>query len=104
MFAIWPRVGFMYANYGVHVEDTEPGPPPVTTETDVTVTMTDLTLEFMMAVTPVQNVAILFGPFADIGLGGSSSVEEDPPDPTPPNDEDVTYTAFGFSAGLGVVF
>ncbi len=103
-FAIWPRVGFSYARYGIHDEDEDPGPPAVTTETDVSITTTNLTLEFMMAVTPLPNVAILFGPIADIGVGGSSETEQDPPDPTPPEDVDVTYTAFGLSAGLGVVF
>ena len=105
-FAIWPRLGFTYARYSSHEEDETGGPMPTVEETDVTLTMTDINLEFMMAVTPVPNVAILFGPFVDIGLGGGVDVEVTPPGPDDPTttEIDVTYTSFGFSAGIGIVF
>ena len=100
-FAIWPRLGFAYARYGVNVDPPDPMDP----ETDITISIMDVTVEGLLAVTPVPNVAILFGPFVDIGVGGSVDIEQSPPDPTPSTTEtDVNYTTFGLTAGIGLVF
>lgn len=106
-FAIWPRAGLSYARYSIHEEDedTDGMGNPITVEREVTMSLTDITLEFMMAVTPFPNVAILFGPFADIGVGGSVETETTPDEPDDsPTEIDAKYTSFGLTAGLGTVF
>lgn len=106
-FAIWPRAGVTYSRYGISEEDqdTDPMGQPVTVERTQVLSLIDVTLEFMMAVTPAPNVALLFGPFADIGVGGSVSEESSPDfDTTPDPEQKLTYTSFGLSAGIALVF
>lgn len=102
-FAIWPRAGLTHTVYWASEEDDD---GPETVETSQTLQFTDLTLEGMVAVTPVPNVAIVFGPFLDLGLTGSVSTETTP-DQTPSGFESETdwkYTSFGITGGIALVF
>jgi hypothetical protein len=104
--AIWPRAGFSYARYGIHTEsvNTLNGMPTSTIKSDTTITMSDVSLDVMLAIQPVPHFAILVGPYADIGVGGSGKTTQDPPDLTPQPDTGFKYTSFGLAIGLGGVF
>lgn len=101
-FAIWPRLGFTYSNYWTSAEDE--AADGTTVEETTTLSFGNLTIEGMLAFTPVPNVAIVFGPFLDLGLFGSVTNESEP-DPTPIDTEtDLKYTSFGITSGIAVVF
>lgn len=102
-FAIWPRAGITHTVYWASQED-DSGIDPV--EVKQTLFFTDLTLEGMVAVTPVPNVAIIFGPYLDLGLAGAV-VTEFEPDTSPSGveqDTDYTYTSYGITGGIALVF
>jgi hypothetical protein len=103
-FAIWPRAGITHSVYWVSEENDVGGGETVTTKQ--TLFFTDLTLEGMIAATPVPNVAIIFGPYLDLGLAGGVTTETQP-DQTPSGfetDTDWNYTSYGLTAGIAVVF
>ena len=101
--AIWPRAGITYSRYWATSEDEVIDGMGNTTTVDQTVTLsyTDLTIEGMLAVTPTPSFAIVFGPFLDLGLGGSIDEENDP---GADDEADFTYTSFGITGGIAVVF
>ncbi len=102
MFAIWPRAGVTHSIYWASQEDDS---GTETVEVTQTLSFTDLTLEGMVAVTPVPNVAIVFGPYLDLGLTGSVVVESEPdPNPGVETDTDWKYTSYGLTAGISLVF
>jgi len=96
---IWPRAGFSYT----HIErreaafPTEPG-----VEQKTTITLTNLTLEGLLFVSPFSNFAFVGGPFADIGLGGSAEFESNQGFQLPDGDNRVS--AFGFIVGVAGYF
>jgi hypothetical protein len=73
-------------------------------ETETTFSTTNFSLEVLVAASPVPYTAIVFGPFLDLPLSGSSETERTPADPAFTNpDDDVSYTAYGIVAGLALV-
>jgi hypothetical protein len=107
-FAIWPRLGITYSNYWASAEDegVDDMGNEITVEETTTLSFMDLTIEGMFAYTPVPNVAIVFGPFLDLGLFGSV-VNESEPDTSPPGFEvetDFKYTSYGLTGGIALVF
>ena len=55
-----------------------------------------LTLEVLLSISFVDHFAMLIGPYADIGLGGSAKVDSDFGD----SDDDLTVTSFGLTTSL----
>jgi hypothetical protein len=104
--AIWPRAGITYSRYwsSEEVDTIDEMGNDVTVDQTATLSYTDLTIEGMLAVTPTPNFAIVFGPFLDLGLGGSLKSETDPDVGANPEDIDFNYTAFGITGGIAVVF
>ncbi len=99
-FAIWPRAGVTYAYYRVTNKNTNVG--GATTETVGTVDFTDVSIELMAVALPVPHVAVLFGPFLDLPLGGGSKtvvagVEQ-------PNPASLSYLSFGVTSGVAAYF
>jgi hypothetical protein len=101
-FALWPRAGITHSTFSASQEaDGDVGPVAVTQ----TLFHTDLTLEGMVAVTPVPNVAIIIGPYLDLGLAGAVVTEFDPDQsPGAESDTDWTYTSYGITGGIALVF
>lgn len=103
LFTVWPRAGITHSVYWASQEDEDGGE---TVEATQTLQFTELSLEGMVAVTPAPNVAIIFGPYLDLGLTGSLVTETDP-DQSPPGfetDTDWKYTSFGITGGIALVF
>jgi hypothetical protein len=104
VFAIWPRAGITHSVYWASEENDLGGGETETTK--LTLFFTDLTIEGMVAVTPAPNVAIIFGPYLDLGLAGGVTSETQP-DQTPSgfeSDTDWNYTSYGLTAGIALVF
>ena len=101
-FAIWPRAGITYANYRLSQERTDPGPPPTTTEDKISIDMTDVSIEFMLAILPVDHFTVLVGPYIDIPLGGGEKITSN--GVRQALEPDVSYLSFGLSVGLGGFF
>jgi hypothetical protein len=90
--AIWPRAGITY--YRQQAEEKEDS-----FEWKDTVNATALSLEFLVAISPVNHFAFLIGPYADIGLAGKSKYEDD--DPTFDDSEaDLKLTSIGLTVNL----
>jgi hypothetical protein len=104
-FALWPRAGITYSSITATTESELTVDGVVTdVETESTFSTTNFSLEVLVAASPVPHTAIVFGPFLDLPLGGSSETERTPSDPTFTNpDDDVSYTAYGLVAGLALV-
>ena len=91
LLAFWPRAGITYAR--LKSEDADGN----TTK----ITAFDLTVEGMLAITPVTHFAVLVGPFGDIALNGKSVRDgEDAMGDTRTAEDDFSMTAFGLSAGV----
>jgi hypothetical protein len=103
ILAIWPRAGITYSRYWAsdEIETTDAMGNTDTVDVTITASYTDLTIEGMLAVTPVPYFAIVFGPYADIGLGGSLNSESDP---GADEENDLNYTSFGITGGIAAVF
>jgi hypothetical protein len=101
-FAIWPRAGATYSNFRITTRNTNGNPPPATTETKASTDFTEASLEFMMAILPVDHFAILVGPYIDIPLGGGQKRTVD--GVTDPVRPDVNYLSAGLSVGLAGFF
>jgi hypothetical protein len=99
-FAIWPRAGITYAYYRLTSDNTDPT-TGAKTETKFTADFTDVSLEFMAVALPVPHVAILFGPFIDLPLGGGTKTVD--PGVTQP-DSTLSYLSFGITAGVAAYF
>jgi hypothetical protein len=96
---IWPRAGFSYT----HIERRDaafPTDPDV--EQKTTITLTNLTLEGLLFVSPFSNFALVGGPFADIGLGGSTEIETNQGFQVPDGENKVS--ALGFIVGVAGYF
>ena len=60
-----------------------------------------LSLDVPVVISPIENFAILIGPFVDLGVSGTRSQETDP-EPTGGNqpDPDAKLTSFGLAMGI----
>jgi hypothetical protein len=100
-FAIWPRAGITYSYYRVTTENTDLT-TGAKTDNKLTGDFTDVSIEFMAAALPVPHVAVLFGPFLDLPLGGGSKLvtagTESAIHPS------LSYLSFGITAGLAAYF
>jgi hypothetical protein len=103
---IWPRAGFSYTHIQ-RAEETTVSDPISGVEEDVeettTITLTHLTLEGLLFVSPFPNFAFIGGPFADIGLGGGTEFDSNQPNVDVP-DGDSKLSAFGFIVGVAGYF
>ena len=99
-FAIWPRGGITYVNYRVTEEDTDSQGNRSTYKASAD--FTSFSLELMAVALPVPHFAILFGPFLDLPLGGSTKITED--GVVRPNSPKLSYWSVGASAGLAGYF
>jgi hypothetical protein len=100
-FAIWPRAGITYAYYHVTVKNTDLT-TGVVTENKLSADFTDVSIEVMGVALPVPHVAILFGPFLDLPLGGGTKTVNNGVEQ--PNPASLSYLSSGISAGLAVYF
>jgi hypothetical protein len=101
-FAIWPRAGITYTNFRITTKNTDPGPPPVTTETKASTDFTEASIEFMLGILPVDHFIILVGPYLDIPLGGGQKrTVNGATDAIRP---DISYLSVGGTIGLGGFF
>lgn len=89
-FSIWPRGGITYVSSKTE-SDSGTG-----TSTNSFSGMA-LTVEAMLGISPIENFAILVGPYVDYGLSGT--VKDEPP--TGPSDEaDAKLTSYGLTVGI----
>ncbi len=95
--AIWPRAGITYMTSTAKVEDTYYG---YTAEATYTVNSTALTVDAMLALSPVNHFAILVGPFGDIGIAGKRKQEASVAGYTVESEEDLTLMSFGLHVGI----
>jgi len=107
---IWPRVGFEW--YHANAEDTQLARQPGQPMTDFRVRgdLFQAALEFMVVLSPFPHVAILVGPFADIGLGGSGRIRETDTAGNgvvtipPSTEQHPLMNSFGFTSSLVAYF
>lgn len=85
-FAIWPRLGFMYAHSSTG---------------DASSSRTNLTIDAMLTISPVEHVIFSVGPMLDLGLGGSADQSNGAGETT---SVDTKLTSYGLTAGLGTYF
>ena len=71
---IWPRLGFEWYHVSAETTNLARAPGDDTTRVRARGDLYQLALEFMVVLSPFSHVAILVGPFADIGLGGSGRI------------------------------
>lgn len=103
---IWPRVGFSYIHFKRVQEITDIDPNTGLEQKfdrTTTVTLTHLTLEGLLFVSPFTGFAFVGGPFADIGLGGKTEIESEEPG-VPDEDGDAKNTTIGFIVGVAGYF
>ncbi len=89
-FSIWPRAGITYFNSKTE-SDSGTG-----TDTDTFSGMA-LTVEAMVGISPIENFAILVGPYVDYGLSGT--VKNEPPT-GPSTETDAKLTSYGLSVSI----
>ena len=74
-FGIWPRAGLSYAlataSYDSVDDDGE------STEFSAKTHYFDLNLEILAVISPVEHIAIMAGPYLDLGLGGKFKLDQD---------------------------
>jgi hypothetical protein len=98
-FAIWPKAGITYGNSSLESSDTNAA--GATVDTNLSLSTLALSLDVPVVISPIENFAILIGPFVDFGVSGSTSVETDPePMGGNPPDIDSKLTSLGLSMGI----
>ncbi|HTQ03534.1 MAG TPA: hypothetical protein VMI54_06740 [Polyangiaceae bacterium] len=70
-FGIWPRLGLSYAYMTSRTELVDPPTGKSSGSYEVDSGLATLNLEVLFAVSPIQHIVVLAGPYADVGLGGS---------------------------------
>jgi opacity protein-like surface antigen len=96
-FAVWPRAGITYGN--VKIENTQPNPTGTgTVDTTESTSTLALSLDVPVVISPIENFAILIGPFVDFGVSGTQTRESDPGGSAP--DRDAKLTSIGLSMGI----
>jgi hypothetical protein len=95
-FGIWPRAGLSYAlataSYDSVDEDGE------ATEFSTNTHYFDLNLEALAVISPLEHIAIMAGPYLDLGLGGKHKVEQDG---TEIDSRNANLTSFGLVIHAG---
>ena len=86
---LWPRGGITYVS-----DSAEDGVDRAS------VTMTELTLEALLIVVPVEHVGFTVGPIVEVGLGGETEISGT----SGSQKMDTTAGAFGIQAGLLAYF
>ncbi|MBK8999654.1 MAG: hypothetical protein IPM35_28390 [Myxococcales bacterium] len=89
-FSIWPRAGITYFSSKTEEEGTGG------TDT-LTISGLDLTLEVPVGISPIENFAILVGPYVDFGLSGTA---KDEPAGGTSSETDVKVTSYGLAVGI----
>lgn len=89
-FSIWPRAGITYFSSKSEQETT------AGTNT-TTFSGLDLTVEVPLGISPIENFAILVGPYVDFGLSGTAKNE---PPTGSGTEEDVKVTSYGLTVGI----
>jgi hypothetical protein len=100
-FAIWPRGGITYGN--TKIEDTVPPIPPATGSSEASTTFSTLalTLDVAVVISPIENFAIMIGPFLDLGVSGTKTAELTPASGASTSIEnDNKITTFGVAMGI----
>jgi hypothetical protein len=91
-FSLWPRAGITYFS-SKSESDSATG-----TGTDTrTVSGLDLTVEAMVGISPIENFAILVGPYVDLGLSGTA---KDEPAGGTSSEADAKLTSYGLAVGI----
>jgi hypothetical protein len=98
-FAVWPRAGIIYGNRSIESTETDPT-TGASQDTTISFSTLALSLDVPVVISPIENFAILIGPFVDFGVSGSTSVETDPAPAADPPDTDTKLTTFGLSVGI----
>jgi len=70
-FGIWPRLGLSYAYMTSRNELVDPQTGKSSGSYEVRSGLSALNLEVLLAVSPIQHIVVLAGPYLDVGLGGS---------------------------------
>lgn len=70
-FGIWPRLGFSYSYMTSRNELVDPQTGKSAGSFEVRSGLAELNLEVLFAVSPIQHIVVLAGPYLDAGLGGS---------------------------------
>jgi opacity protein-like surface antigen len=91
-FAVWPRVGLSYASSSASTEPKDEFGEPLG-EYETKARFFDANIELLGAVSPIEHVVLLGGPYLDLGLAGGYSLYR--------NDEridrrDAHLLSFGF--------
>lgn len=74
-FGVWPRVGLSYA-LATASADVSDGAGR-TFELSQKSYYFDLNLEALAVISPIEHIAIMVGPYLDVGLGGKNKVKQD---------------------------
>ena len=99
-FAVWPRAGITYSNLSTEDTDTNPATGAEVTQT-TSISNLALSLDVPVVISPIENFAILIGPFVDLGVSGTFSIENDPaPAGGDPPEQDSKLTTIGLSMGI----
>jgi hypothetical protein len=99
-WGVLPRGGLMFAHRG-STAVLDVNPDGSTTESTISSTTLALTVDGMFYVTPIDHLIFMGGPFIDLGVWGSGSVQIDG---SPDTDFDAGLTAFGLAFALGGYF
>jgi hypothetical protein len=91
---LWPRAGIAYHRDWITIEDQDP--TLGTVEETASMSFTNLVLEGLLFVSPMEHFAIIGGPYGEIGLDGSTDFEE----ATETTSQDAKMTSFGIWAGV----
>lgn len=89
-FSFWPRAGLAFMSQSFKSD--------IDAIADTTSTSTNLTLEAMFGISPMSHFAILVGPYAYFGLGGS--VETDPGGGAPSTEVDRNLRLIGLTTSI----
>lgn len=96
-FGIWPRAGLGYASQSMSF-DTIDLDDASTVETSQNSHFFDLNLEVLAVISPVEHIAIMAGPYLDLGLGGKRKIEQDG---TEVDSRNASLTSFGLVIHAG---
>lgn len=91
-FSFWPRAGITY--FSSKTETTPTGGGGTDT---ITVSGMDLTIEAMVGISPIENIAFLVGPYLDLGLSGTV---KDEPAGGSSTETDAKLTSYGLSVSF----
>jgi hypothetical protein len=106
-FALWARGGITYSSANLTTEfPADPASGTPAREAAVKSSAFDISLDVPLVISPIENFAILIGPFVDIGLSGSA--EEPVINPVTgaleQQESDHTLTDFGLSVGVSAYY